>query len=202
LRYLRGVQARKVKGSLFVDYVRMLRAHKGVDWSPYLGAEDLKYLSARIDPRLWYPMEAFERMGVAILREVARHDLRLVEHFGRISLDALCKQHDNLVAPGDPNESLLRFRVLRQSFFDFPALEIADVFEHQAAALVSYGMGSEAEEAATHQTMGFLERLLERAGGAPVRTSLSARSWRGDAKTRIQLAWTPPRRPAQRTVPE
>ncbi len=171
----------------------MLRAYKGVDWSPYLLQSDLPWLSQRIEPDRWYPMETFERMGVAILREIARDDLKLVQHFGRVSLNALVRQHDNLVAHGDPHESLLRFRVLRQSFFDFPALEIEDVFEHEAVAIVHYGMGRLAEEAATHQTMGFFERLLELSGGAPVRVWLSARSWAGDPKTRIQLAWHRPR---------
>ena len=193
LGYGAGIESRNVKGSLFVDYVRMLRAYKGVDWSPYLIPADQPYLSTRIEPGRSYPMETFERMGVAILREIARNDLRLVEHFGRVSLNALCKQYDNLVAAGDPNESLVRFGVLRQSFFDFPALEIVDVFEDHAAALVSYGMGRIAEEAATHQTMGFFERLLERSGGAPVQVSLSACSWLGDPKTRIQMSWTKPR---------
>jgi len=83
-------------------------------------------------------METFERRGIAILREIAQDDLKRVKHFGRVSLDAPCKQYDNLVAAGDPNESLLRFRMLRQSFFDFPALDIQDVFEHQATAIVSW----------------------------------------------------------------
>ena len=172
----------------------MLRAYKGVDWLKYLAQSDLRYLTARIDPRDWYPMETFERMGVAIFFEIARNDLKLVKHFGRVELEALCKQHDNLVAPGDPNESLLRFRVLRQSFFDFPALEIQDVFEDAADAIVSYGMGAVAEEAATHQTVGFFERLLERAGGAPVRVTVASRSWAGDPQTRIHMQWTLPTR--------
>jgi hypothetical protein len=202
--YASRIDRRNVKGSLFVDYVRMLRAHKGVDWSPYLDVDDVQYLSMRIHPGHWYPMETFERMGVAILREVARDDLRLVEHFGRVSLDALCKQYDNLVAPGDPHESLVRFRMLRQSFFDFPAITIEDVYESSAVSAVSYGMGAVAEEAATHQTMGFFERLLERAGGKMVSVALTSRAWSGDSKTRIQLGWrmatsSPP--PASRGTP-
>ena len=63
-------------------------------------------------------METFERLGVAILREIARNDLTLVKHFGRVSLNALCKQYDNLVVPGEPKGSLLRFKVLRQDLFD------------------------------------------------------------------------------------
>ena len=172
----------------------MFRAHKDVDWSPYLAPADLPYVTARVDPNEWCPMETFERLGVGILHEIARGDLQLVKHFGRVSLDALCNVYDNLVAAGDPNESLLRFRVLRQSFFDFPALEIEDVFEHSAAATVNYGMGPVAEEAATWQTMGFFERLLERCGGSPLRVSLTARSWAGDPRTRIQMEWTRPKR--------
>lgn len=189
MRYPLRIAAHRVKGSLFVDYVRMLRSFKGVDWSTYLDPGDFAYLADHIEPRGWYPMEAFERMGVAVLREIARNDLKLVKHFGRVSLDALCREYDNLIAPGDPNESILRFKVLRQSFFDFPALEIADVFEHEAAALVSYGMGRIAEEAATHQTIGFFERLLERSGGAPVAVALQEATWLGDPRTRIQMAW-------------
>lgn len=170
----------------------MLRAFKGVDWSAYLSRAEEAYLSTSIEPGHWYPMETFEHMGVAILREIARNDLTLVKHFGRVSLNALCKQYDNLVAPGDPNGSLLRFKILRQDLFDFPALDFEDLFDDEAVAIVSYGMGAVAEEAATYQTMGFFERLLERAGGEPARVSLSARSWAGDPKTRVQMRWTMP----------
>src|SRR5688500_11434381 len=61
---------RHVRGQLFVDYVRMLRAQKTVDWSQRLTAEDIWFLSTRIDPDAWYPMETFERMGNEILRTV------------------------------------------------------------------------------------------------------------------------------------
>jgi hypothetical protein len=171
----------------------MLRAFKGVEWSAYLTRAEQLYLSTQIEPRDWYPMDTFERMGVAILREIARNDLTLVKHFGRVSLDALCKQYDNLVAPGDPKGSLLRFKELRQGLFNFSALDFEDLFDDAAVAIVSYEMGAVAEEAAAHQTMGFFERLLERAGGAPTRVSLSARSWAGDPTTRVQMKWTIPR---------
>ena len=40
--------SRQVKGTLFVDYVRMLRSRKDVDWTRYLKADDLPFLAARI----------------------------------------------------------------------------------------------------------------------------------------------------------
>lgn len=170
----------------------MLRARKDVDWTRYLAPSDLTYLKTRIDPAQWYPLATFERLGIAILREIAGGDLEVVKQFGRVSFDGLCALHENLVAPGDPNESLLRFRVLRQSFFDFPALSIEEVLDDEACALVGFGMGAVAEEAATCQTMGFLERLLELAGATGVRVWLSERSWLGDPATRIQMDWDAP----------
>jgi hypothetical protein len=183
---------RRVKGTLFVDYVRMLRAHKGVDYATYLFPEDLEYLLSRIEPNDWYPMKSFERMGIAILAEIAHGDLETVRQFGRISIDWLCQQHPNLLAPGDPPTTLMRFQVLRRTFFDYAALELTSLCDGEAAVCVSYEMGAVAEEAATWQTMGFFERLLEVAGAQAVRAWLSSRSWAGDARTLIQLRWTPP----------
>ena len=45
---------RHVRGVLFLDYVRMLRSQKAVDWSTHLPPEDLTYLSTKIEPDAWY----------------------------------------------------------------------------------------------------------------------------------------------------
>jgi hypothetical protein len=84
----------------------------------------------------------------------------------------------------------MRFQVLRRSFFDYSALEIGSICDGEASILVSYEMGPRAEEAACWQTLGFLERLLERAGAHEVRASFASRAWTGDLVTKIQLQWT------------
>ena len=50
----------RVKGILFVDYVRMLRAHKGVDWSARLPAEDVPYLPVYHYQHIYAYRSAFE----------------------------------------------------------------------------------------------------------------------------------------------
>lgn len=194
---------RRVKGTLFVDYVRMLRSHKDADWSKHLLPEDMSYLVRRIEADGWYPMKSFERMGLAILAEIAHGELETVRSFGRISIDWLCQQHPNLLAPGNPRDTLMRFQVLRRSFFDYSALETTSLSDGEAAVLVRYGMGPRAEEAATWQTLGFFERLLEVAGSREVTAWLSARTWAGDAETLIQLRWVQGGGPAhtRRTPP-
>jgi hypothetical protein len=179
---------RQVKGTLFVDYVRILRAKKGADWSRHLSPGDLPYLSQRIEPNSWYPMETFERMGLAILAEITPSP-DLVQAWGRAQIDWLWQVHPNLVVPGDALETLMRFRVVRASFFNYEALRIADLSDGEAVIMVSYGMSPPAEEAATHQTLGFFERLLEVAGATQARAWLSAKSWEGALATTIRLRW-------------
>lgn len=180
---------RQVKGSLFVDYVRMLRMRKDVDWSRRLDPEDLPFLAQRVEPDRWYPMETFERMGLAILNVIANGDLELVRGFGKASLDWLSMQHPQLLAEHDPRESLMRFHVMRQSFFSYPALQVTRLTEGEATLAISYRMGDVAEEAAALQTLGFFERLLELAGATTVLAKLSRKRWEGDPGTVLELRW-------------
>jgi hypothetical protein len=159
---------RQVKGTLFVDYVRMLRGHKSASYAKYLIDEDKSFLVQRI----------------------AHGDLETVRAFGRMSIDWLCQQHPGLLASGDPRDTVMRFQVLRSSFFDYGALEISSVSDGEASLHVGYGMGDRAEEAASWQTLGFFERLLEVAGAKDVRAWFSKRTWVGDPGTVIQLRWT------------
>lgn len=183
---------RNVRGSLFADYVRMIRGHKAIDWKRHLREDDLRFLAERIDPRTWYPMETFERMGEAILIEVAQRQVVAVRMWGRFQVDQLRAAQPELVAPRDPVETMNRFRILRATFFDFDALEVGMLVEDQAQIFVHYYMGATAEEAAAYQTMGFFERLLELAGASNITASFPSRSWVGDPRTLLELSWLPP----------
>jgi hypothetical protein len=184
---------RQVRGVLFVDYVRMLRSQKHVDWAKQLPAEDLVHLHTQIDPAAWYPMPTFERMGNAILQVVTRGELFPVQLWGRYSAAQLRAANPSLLAPDDPPETLSRFRVLRETFFDFDALDVPLLHADEAHVVVRYYMGKTAEEAAAFQTLGFFEGLLELAGARDVRAAFQDRSWDGDAQTLIGIRWKPPR---------
>jgi hypothetical protein len=184
---------RRVKGVLFVDYVRMLRTHKGVVWSEHLPPEDLPFLHSRIHPVDWYPMATFERMGNQILKLVAQGDLVAVRMWGRIQVDQLRALQPSLVAAGDPVESINRFRVLRATYFDFDALDVLMLHHEEALIVVNYHMGMPAEEAASWQTLGFFERLLEVSGAASVDAKFLQKSWVGDPRTLLSLDWRMPK---------
>jgi hypothetical protein len=184
-----GSVERNVRGVLFRDYIRMIRSEKSVDWSKELDPDDYAYVVWQIEPNGWYPMAAFERMGNAILRHVALNDVLAVRMWGRASVGALCASAPGLVALGDPIETLMRMRVLRATFFDFEALTIPTLVEDHADIVIKYHMGPVAEEAASFQTMGVFERLLELASAKNVQASFKERSWAGDARTLLQIRW-------------
>ena len=189
---------RNVRGVLFLDYVRMLRSQKAVDWTQHLPPEDISYLSSKIEPDAWYPMPAFERMGNEILRTVARGDLFPVQLWGRYSAAQLRAAHPMLLEPNHPIETLNRFRVLRATFFDFTALEVPMLHDDEAQIAIGYHMGMPAEEAASYQTLGFFEGLLELAGARNVVARFAERSWAGDPRTLLELCWEMPRPEAPR----
>ena len=180
---------RHVRGTLFVDYVRMLRARKELDWSKKLPKEDVAYLTQAIVPNQWYPMETFERFGLEILNEIAGGELEVVKEWGRSSIDGLQAVHPELITPGDIRESLMKFHVLRTGFFDYPALTVCGINDGEASLEIAYLMGPLAEEAASLQTMGFFERLLELAGARTHRVWFATSSWKGDPVTTLDMTW-------------
>jgi len=179
----------KVKGGLFVDYVRMLKKKKGVDWSKYLLPRDLLFLEQQILPSEWYPYETFERMGVAVLQEVAAGNLEAVLAFGQVSLDEMARAFSNLVCKGDPRESLMRFEVLRNSFFNFNAVTIETISAYYAKLRIEYSMSRIAEEAASHQAAGFFIQLLRLSGAKEIEYRFASKSWAGDPTTILELKW-------------
>jgi hypothetical protein len=180
---------RRVKGTLFRDYVRTIRAHKDVHWLELFHLEDLPYLADRVDPEAWYPMATFERMGLAILKLVANNDWRQVQAFGSASVDWILNKHGDLLVVGDPSATVDRFQRERQSFFDFPAITVTELGREQAVIALSYGMSPLAEEAACVQTLGFFLRLVEKAGGRGAQAEFSSKAWGGDACTSLRLNW-------------
>ena len=181
-----------VKGVLFADYVRMLRAHRSRTIQEFLEPGDLAFLDDEINPDRWYPMEVFERLGLAIFQAIAEGDLGLVRDWGRASVARVVGANEQVIVPRDPRESLMRFFVLRRSFFDYEALSMLQLCDESASIGVEYGMSQLAERAAAVQTMGFFEGLIGLAGGREVQAEFVESSWRGDRQTIIGFAWQQP----------
>lgn len=169
----------------------MMRASKQVAWQDHLPPQDVHWLSQRIGLDSWYPMETYERMGLAILDQIAGGNFDTVRMWGRGTIDGLRDAEPELFSGGDPRETFMRFQVLRQALFNFGAAEVVSIRDGRAVLEVRYGMSARAEEAATWQTVGFLERLMEVSGARAVKVEILSRSWAGDVSTRLAVIWNP-----------
>ena len=183
------VLERHVRGSFFVEYVRMIRRRKDVDWMRTLRVEDLALVQQRITPEAWYPMSSFERLGLAILANFEGAGLDAVRLWGNFSAHQFVREYPSLVAKDDSVETLMRLKVQRATLFDFVAFDIPTLTEGHAELTLNYGMGPVAEEAACHQTLGFCEGVLTLAGAGRIQGALGERSWLGTPHTTLRLDW-------------
>jgi len=188
---------RNVRGILFLDYVRILRRSGAKHLSTYLSPEDLILLGQQIDLGTWYPMDTFERFGLAILGEVVGRDVDAIRRWGHSQIPPMLSFFPGLCADADPRDTIIRFGNLMGSLFDFDAVTVEAVDDASASIRIAYGMSAAAEEAASWQTLGFFEALVEAAGGVEVEGTFIEKGWeRPKWATALELSWSrPPPKP-------
>jgi len=178
-----------VKGTLFLDYVRMIKKRKDTDWSRHLEPEDREIIKGQVLPSNWYPLDSYQRMGVAVLHEIAGGDVQVVREWGKRSLEELTKVYRNLVQEGEPMKSMERFQILRARFFDFEGLKIEPRQGNRVHLTVDMAFENVAEEAYAYQMAGSFERLLELSGAKNVTWKFHQKAWEGDESTVIDISW-------------
>src|SRR5688572_3390567 len=95
----------KVRGVLFLDYVRIVKRQRAIE-SARLLPEDRLLLDAKIDPGSWYPMETFERLGLAILDGFTGDSPEPIRMFGRFQINGILAQFPELLVPKHPRDTL------------------------------------------------------------------------------------------------
>lgn len=183
---------RQVRGLIFVDYVRSLRRFSAGAAFERLTLEDLQYLSVRIEPWSWYPMATFERFGDVILAHIIAGDYDLARVWGQQQIREVVKLLPLAVAEGEPRDTLMQFNVMARELFDYAAVTIEGVDDESAHVVLAFGMGPNAEHAASMQAMGFFEALLELSGARGVAAHFASRSWEGAPQTMLALTWEHP----------
>ncbi|MFZ5438914.1 MAG: hypothetical protein ACOZQL_02840 [Myxococcota bacterium] len=178
---------RHVRGVLFVDYVRSIKRNERA--RQVLAPEAQHFLTTRVELDAWYPMEAFEQLGLAIRTAIVGDDMLEVRRFGREQMEPTFGFVPDLIAE-DPREALMRFQVFLAQFFDFRVMWLEEVTDESAVLGIHWGMSGSAEEAACHQALGFLEALVRKAGAKTFEGEFLDRGWLGDARSLVHIQWT------------
>jgi len=181
---------RKVKGTMVVDHVRMIRANKGRDWDKYLKPQDWEIVNGRILPSMWYPLETYQRCGWATYQVLAGGNLDLVRLRGRIRGKELFEDiYKNIVIDQNPMKALDRFVIIYGQLFNFSTLEFEKVGEKHARIHHDYDPNDPGSLPYCYQLMGHFDTLIEMTGGKNVKIELIAKQWEGAPETIFNITW-------------
>ncbi len=182
--------SKQVKGSLFVEYVRMIKKNKQIDWNKHLASSEMRFLNQVILPSEWYPFEIYQHYGAAIFQEIADGEPPVACSWGKATMDRLAELYKgNLIEKGQPLGSLMKFKELNQRLFNFDSFEIIVHDEKHVDIGVDPAFGTGAVEGYSYQMLGSFRRLIELSGVDKVEAEFSAKTWEGDHKTVIELRW-------------
>jgi hypothetical protein len=74
---------RKVKGSIFIPWVKAIKAYKTGLYDDHLMQEDKKILSGLILPSSWYSFETYKNCFIAVSTVFAQNNPEIIREWGR-----------------------------------------------------------------------------------------------------------------------
>ena len=180
----------EVKGTLMLNYVKLIRANKDRDWNKYLEPEDWEIINSIVLPATRYPYESFRRIGFAVLKEIANSNLEVVRGFGRFTMNTLLEIYSSVIlVPGDPLSSIKILSKNKEIFLsgesDTQVKEHGENWALLKCIPPSQETDLERLGAFWYQHAGHLEELVEQAGGKNVKTTVQ----RKDRIFEILVKW-------------
>ena len=183
-------EKRMVKGLMLMDYIKLIRTAKDIQWDKYLTEEDFETITGRIVPMGWYSFETYRNCGKAVLTEIAKGDMNIVKQFGRSFMRNII---DNVYTfLGKTNGVFEGFQGLDNigsRFFSFAYPKFEQVGEKSLRVTIVDAPGDELLEALAWQLIGSYEFLIEHYGGQEVEIDWIKKQWDGDECVSFNLNW-------------
>ena len=188
---------KKVKGTVLLDYVRLIRVAKDKNWDKHLKKEDWDIVNGRILPSLWYPYEIFFRLGKAVFHEIANSNLDIVKQFGKSNAETLFKgtykgiMDSTVSSGGGVIKFLERYATLTPTLFNFVTNSYEKISENHVIFRVKIDLKPDEmiSEPYFAQLSGTIEKVVEMCGGKNPKTKLIAKQWEGAPDTAIDISW-------------
>lgn len=186
----------QVKGTMVMDYVRIIRANPDKNWDRWLTPEDWEIIRGKVLPSQRYPYKTFRNIGFAVFKEIAGGDLNVARQFGRFTMKNWIEIYrTSILVPGDPVHSLQKLAKLRRNFFtievDTKVTEHGPDWARYQFLHYSEETDEERKLAYTYQMAGQLEEVVAQAGCQNPSTTISPIP----AGYEILVKWTPPTNP-------
>jgi len=182
---------RKVKGSVVSDMVRIIRALKDLPWDKYLLPEDFEIIDSMIIPTAWYPIEFYQRTGLAVYRLAAAGNDKLVKDFGEKAMIELFEgPYRPFLDHGDPVVAIRKFLDLRRPLFNFSRMEARSLGPNSLlVSITDFGEFEAGLEMFMTLTGAHLTKLAELNGAGQVKLDPSHSRQQEDISIEFRLTW-------------
>jgi hypothetical protein len=180
----------KVKGTMMVDQVRMIRGNKNMDWNKYLKPEDWNIINTTILPSAWYPLDTYKRCGRAVFQVLACGDTEIVRLRGRIRGKELFETtYKHVVSERNTMNALRSFVTIYGQLFNVCPLEFSKIDAKHATVSHNYDHSDPGNLPFCYQLMGYLDTLVEMTGGKSIKMEMKEKLWEGASATVFDMQW-------------
>jgi len=183
------LKGRNVKGSLFVNYVKMIRAYPQLPWADHLKPEDLELINQLILPASWYPIEAMQRIGMAAFKLVAKENFAILRAYGRSLADQMHADNPGLVVKGRPLDTLHKYCAIQGRLYSFKSLDTVDISPQHMIVHIYSQPEDTWIPVYLEQISGTVERLVELSGGRQVQIKLLESVLQGAKQNTLDMTW-------------
>lgn len=183
---------RKVKGSVVQDMVKIVRAFPDQGWDQYLTGEDMDTVKSMILPTAWYPIEFYQRVGLAVYRLVAGSSDEIVASFGKAAMKELFEgPYRPFLDQGDPVLAVRKFMDLRKSLFTFSRMAVEKTGNKEMRITIAeLGDFVEGLDIFTVLLGVHIQELVALNGGMDPVLYTSQRMEGGDTVLEYEVSWT------------
>ena len=186
------LEKEKVKGIVFIDFVKTIRNAKDERLWGYLTEKDRDVVSGVVFPGGWYPMDTFGRCLTAVFEVLGDRNPENARTWGKVFggkiFSNVYKEISYRVASDVP-DSLKRFILISKTFFSDSALELVGLEKQSARLRVTRIPDLPAVSIYFYVLSGCIEVYIELSGGKNVRVEFSQTEVNGKKEVVFTARW-------------
>jgi len=182
----------KVKGTIFVDFVKTIRSSKDDRILSYLTEKDREVISGMIFPSGWYQLDTFLRCLTAVYEVVGDKKPGNARMWGRVFGSRIFSgiyQDTKFGNEGDVLVALKGFALTSKTFFTDSGLEMVSSEGKKAVFRVTRVTEIPAITIFFHVLAGSLEVYIEMSGGQNPRVSFAEKVVDGKKEVVYETLW-------------
>jgi hypothetical protein len=194
IRWRWKMSEQKAKGTMLLDFVKMIRKNRQLNWNQYLKPEDWSIVNSKILPGVWYPADVFTRCSMATFHLMGKDRLETARRNGQIIAGHMFEStYKSLLQNKDPEKGLNQFVLIFGSLFNFTLLKVESLEPGHARFCHIYAFEEKTtifnKRAFAYQLMGFLETVAAMTGGKKIKAAVVSKEWEGAPETIFDITW-------------